>query len=207
MAFLWSWGILRRWGPVWIAWIVCLAFLAWVAVFQGMRPLGFGLSVGIIQAILIYAAVNVYYIYIIAVDVDEGGRMTALFYDVPMERAGDIDIKGNEGILQDRWGRPLRIVKDFNPDTMRGNGTWPVMTPIEVAAEFRAAKRVMYWAKGVIDQYGVASITAHLEAARQLFKVAHFGSNLVNIPEISAEELMTDELSRTKEPPNESNRR
>lgn len=192
-----TWKFLKWWGPLAGSWM--LALIAMLLIFwnQGVRPIGFGLVAGLILAIVTWFVIKVHYTYVIAVKVDERGTLTMKFYDVPIEIAGEIEIEGSVAWCRDRSGRQLRIVESFDPVTRNGVGTWPVLTPVEVAANWDAAKKTVVWTQAMIRKYGIANVTAKLDAAGDYMEVANFANNLLGIPHYSVSELLEEERKRT----------
>lgn len=92
----------------------------------GLRPLGFAVAVILIGGFLIWRAVKIYYLKVMAFDwYPDTEELVIILFEIPIEQGPRINISGPSGFVKDQYGQEIRIVSEFDPISLEGVGSWP----------------------------------------------------------------------------------
>ena len=194
-----AWASFRAFLGIWFlpalatAALIVMIVLVWWKV--GIRPVGFGIVIAIGAGFVIWNAIRVYYQHVIQVNLEDGHSLSLTFWDVPIEIAHFIHVKGARGYVRDAWGREMIMVSEFDPLTLEGIGTWPDnLTPLHFAARWKTAKRVVDTYERLVTRYGVESIKARLDALAGWVEVAEYAGRTLDIGDTNLDDMVKTAL-------------
>lgn len=161
---LWAmnwWKILTSVGLFIIAIAYTGTQLSWYPVFFAVLSMGWFL-------VLAWWFIKVYYHRILAFDYDpDVDEITISRHLVPLDISHEIEISGPRGMVRDPQGETYDIVKEFDPETLIGIGTWSRdWTAAHAMAYMGFAYKIVHIARTAINEYSMGTARAEADFLR-----------------------------------------
>lgn len=152
------------WKPVTVS-AVLVVLSAWVGLKVSWLPVLWSAMGAGWFLVVMWWAVKVYYHRIMEVRYEPGSDEIMLArHLIPMDISPLIDISGPRGMVRDIYGNTYDITGKFDPETLRGEGTWPNnWTPLHVMSHMGMAWKIVRIAERTIWQHSQGRIRAEAE--------------------------------------------